>query len=115
VAYVGTFPGTNQVFDRRDAGNPLTFRMGGKDLIKGFSLGIATMHTGGKRRVLVPPELAYGAAGKPSGNIPGGQALIFEIELLSIKGEAITITLDDLPKFEPLGPPAPTNEPATRP
>ena len=106
VTYIGTFPNTGKVFDKCDASKPFTFRMGGKNLIKGFSLGLMTMHVGGKRRVFLPPDLAYGADGDPKGNIPPNQSLIFEIELLSISGKAIEITAGDVPKFEPAGPPA---------
>ena len=115
VSYVGTFPETNKIFDQRDAAHPLTFRMGSKDLIEGFSLALQGMHPGGKRHVYLPADLAYGSRGSPQGNIPPGQALVFEIELLSVKGEAIEITKDDLPKFEPLGPPAPGTGPASAP
>jgi len=106
VAYVETFPGSEKVFERRDAANPLTFTMGGKEMVKGFSLGLSTMHVGGKRRVYVPVDLAHGAMGDPMRNIPRDQALIFEMELLSISGEAVEITAADVPHFAPAGPPA---------
>ncbi len=110
VAYSGMYPDTGKVFDRRPAGDPLIFRMGSKDLVKGFSLGMQGMHPGGKRRVYLPAALAYGDRGKPAGQIPPGQDLIFEIELLSVTGDAIDIA-EELPKFEPLGPPAPATKP----
>ena len=105
VAYTGTIPETGRVFDKCDAAHPLTFRMGSKSLIKGFSLALVEMRTGAIRRVYVPAELAYGDKGSPNAEILPGQALIFEIELLSSTGTAIAITSEDLPKFEPLGPP----------
>jgi len=113
ITYVGTFPGTGKEFDRRDAKDPLKFIMGSKDLIQGLSLGLSTMHVGGKRRIFVPAELAYGAGGNPGGGITPGQALIFEVELLSVSGAAVEILEEDLPKFEPAGPPAPGS--ATKP
>jgi hypothetical protein len=106
VSYVGTLPGTNKEFDRSKPGAPLTFKMGTKSLIKGFSVGISTMHTMGKRRVYLPPELAYGEKGSPSAGIGPNQPLIFEIELLSVTGEAVLLP-SDLPKAEVAGPPAP--------
>jgi len=109
LTYIGTFPGSGKIFDQRDAANPFSFIMGSKDIVEGLSLGLSNMHVGAKRRIFVPPDLAYGEKGNPSGNIPGDQALIFEVELLSISGTAIEITAEDLPKFEPAGPPAPTD------
>ena len=104
VAYVGRFPDTGKVFDQRNAANPLKFTLGSKNLIKGFSLGLSTMHVGGKRRIFLPPDLAYGPGGNPGASIPPNQPLIFELELLAISGEAVEITAEDVPKFEPAGP-----------
>jgi FKBP-type peptidyl-prolyl cis-trans isomerase len=122
LTYIGTIPGSGKVFDKHDAANPFSFTMGSKDFIQGFSLGLSTMHVGGKRRIFVPPDLGYGAGGNPMADIPGNQALIFEVELLSISGEAVEITADDLPKVEAAGPPAPASttapagtSPASRP
>ena len=106
VEYIGTLPGSGKVFDHHEAGDPLKFTLGSKDYLKGFSLGLSTMHVGGKRRVYVPADLAYGAAGNPFRNIVPDQPLIFEMELLSVSGEAVEITAADVPKFEPAGPPA---------
>ncbi len=116
VAYVGTLPGTNKEFDRSKPDQPLTFKMGTRDLIKGFSIGISTMHIAGKRRIYLPPDLAYGAAGKPEGGIGPNQPLIFEIELLSVTGQALTLPPEK--KVELMGPPAlgaTTSAPATAP
>jgi hypothetical protein len=114
VAYVGTIPDSGKVFDSRDAGNPLTFMMASKNLIQGFSLGLSTLRVGGKRRIFVPPDLGYGVAGNPQAGIGGDQALIFEVELLKVSGEPVVLTAEDeIPKAEPLGPPAP--KPATIP
>jgi FKBP-type peptidyl-prolyl cis-trans isomerase FkpA len=55
----------------------------GQGVIAGFSQGTAGMRVGGLRRVVMPPNVAYGAAGNPP-TIPGNQTLIFEIELVSI-------------------------------
>ena len=61
---------------------PFSFTVG-SGVIPGFSQGVAGMRVGGLRRVTIPPNLAYGAAGSPP-SIPGNATLIFEIELVSI-------------------------------
>jgi FKBP-type peptidyl-prolyl cis-trans isomerase FkpA len=63
---------------------PLTFPVGTTQLIPGFSQGVVGMRVGGLRRVILPPNLAYGSQG--SGNtVPPNATLIFEIELLSVQ------------------------------
>jgi len=106
VAYTGTFPVSNQVFDRSAPGKPLEFRVGSNSIIKGFSLAVSTMKFHQKRRVYLPPDLAYGSAGKPP-SIPPNQPLIFEIELLSITGQSLDFDPFKIPKAEPAGPPSP--------
>lgn len=66
---------------RFDAGN-FSYTVG-QGVIPGFSQGTVGMRVGGLRRVIIPPNLGYGAAGNPP-TIPGNQTLIFEIELVSI-------------------------------
>ena len=56
-----------------------------KRQIKGFSEGILTMKPGGKRTVLIPAAMAYGANPPPGSGIPANADLIFEIELISVK------------------------------
>jgi FKBP-type peptidyl-prolyl cis-trans isomerase FkpA len=56
----------------------------GSGVISGFSQGVIGMQVGGLRRVVIPPNLGYGAAGSPPA-IPGNSTLIFEIELLSLQ------------------------------
>ena len=67
---------------RIQAGN-FSFNVG-SGVIPGFSQGTQGMRVGGLRRVVVPPNLGYGAAGSPP-EIPGNATLIFEIELLSVQ------------------------------
>jgi FKBP-type peptidyl-prolyl cis-trans isomerase len=55
-------------------------------VIAGWDQGVPGMKVGGKRRLTIPPSLAYGSAGRPP-TIPGNSTLIFEIELLSIAGK----------------------------
>lgn len=64
---------------------PYTFRLGTGAVIPGFEQGIIGMKVGGKRRVTVPPSLAYGSAGR--GNIPPNATLVFDIDLMSIAGK----------------------------
>ena len=84
VHYVGWMAEGLQQFDssraRRD---PLDFSLGAGDLIKGFDQGVIGMRVGGKRRLVIPPELAYGEHGC-GGVIPPQATLVFEVELLEV-------------------------------
>ena len=63
--------------------SPFAFNVGVGEVIKGWDQTVTTMHVGEKRRVVIPPELGYGAKG--IGPIPGGAKLYFEIELLELR------------------------------
>lgn len=78
VKYLGTFT-DGKKFD----GGTYTFTLGTGNVIQGWHIGIAGMRVGGKRKLIIPPEFAYGK--NVYGPIPGNSTLVFEVELLDVK------------------------------
>jgi peptidylprolyl isomerase len=67
-----------------DRGKPIEFVIGGGRIIKGWDEGVGSMKVGGKRNLLIPPKLGYGAPGRPP-VIPPNSTLYFEVELVGVK------------------------------
>ncbi|XP_076220948.1 FK506-binding protein 39kD [Nomia melanderi] len=82
VYYVGRLK-NGKKFDSTTQGEGFKFRLGKGEVIKGWDVGIAGMKIGGKRRITIPPAMAYGARGSPP-VIPGNSTLVFEVELRNV-------------------------------
>jgi peptidylprolyl isomerase len=83
VNYTGWLQSDNTMFDSSVDGDvPFDFVLGTQSVIAGWDEGVATMQKGGKRRLIIPPNLAYGEAGQ--GSIPPNATLIFDIDLVEI-------------------------------
>ena len=83
VHYEGWLPNGTKFDSSRDRDDPFVFRLGAGLVIGGWDEGVAGMRVGGIRKLVIPPDLAYGAAGAGS-SIPANATLVFDIELLSV-------------------------------
>jgi peptidylprolyl isomerase len=84
VHYTGTLENGTKFDSSRDRGTPFDFHLGQHEVIEGWDQGIATMKPGGRRKLIIPPDLAYGANGQPP-VIPPNATLIFDVELLRVE------------------------------
>lgn len=82
VYYVGNLTNGTQ-FDARTSGTPFSFTIGAGQVVPGFNEGVRGMKVGGRRQIIIPPELGYGSQG--SGAIPGNSILVFTIDLISVQ------------------------------
>lgn len=83
VNYIGTLENGTKFDSSYDGKKPFSFTIGNGEVIKGWDMGVLGMKVGGKRELVIPPELAYGEADK--GVIPPNSTLKFTIELLDTK------------------------------
>jgi peptidylprolyl isomerase len=78
-------PGKGRKFDSsKDHGEPFSFKLGADEVIRGWDEGVAGIKVGGKRELIIPPKLGYGANGA-GGVIPPNATLFFEVELMGLK------------------------------
>ncbi|MFW9962166.1 MAG: FKBP-type peptidyl-prolyl cis-trans isomerase [Candidatus Sifarchaeia archaeon] len=85
VHYTGWLTNGKKFDSSVDRGQPFEFRIGVGQVIQGWDQGVLTMKVGGKRRLTIPPELAYGNRDVGEGLIPANSTLVFEVELLGLK------------------------------
>ncbi|MFN0111533.1 MAG: FKBP-type peptidyl-prolyl cis-trans isomerase [Blastocatellia bacterium] len=84
VHYTGTLENGKKFDSSVDRGQPFTFKIGVKQVIQGWDEGVMSMRVGGKRKLIIPANLGYGARGAGA-DIPPNSVLHFEVELLDVK------------------------------
>lgn len=85
VHYTGWLENGIKFDSSQDSGRPFSFQIGVGRVIRGWDEGVMTMRVGGKRKLIIPPQLGYADRGAGDGRIPPNATLIFEVTLLSVK------------------------------
>jgi peptidylprolyl isomerase len=114
VHYTGWFPNGTKFDSSVDRGTPFTFPYGAHRVITGWDTGFQGMHVGGKRRLFVPYQLAYGELGNPP-HMPAKSNLIFDVELISQSDTPPEQPRQPAPPPEPAPPAPPAPKPAAEP
>ncbi len=84
VHYTGWLPDGTKFHSTRDRGEPFAFTLGAGQVIWGWDEGVKGMKVGGRRKLVLPPQLAYGDAGAPPA-IPPNATLVFDVEVLKVE------------------------------
>lgn len=85
VNYIGVLANGTKFDSSYDRNQPFSFLLGAGQVIKGWDEGVAGMRVGGKRKLVIPPALAYGDQNVGNGLIPPNSTLVFEVDLLNVQ------------------------------